>query len=403
MNTNSTNLLDLPAPPPPPAARQNIYDASRQWAFRPDDQRFLDMPSLTKAVNDRRDRSKEYTSFKVSDLKVDYVKEGPMAGALYPVQWGQSPVLFTNWSFNQYNSLVGGPNIAWLRDMPPPVATMALDASLQYRGRVAPQGEAKLYLTPPEKGAPHGDMRAITSTSYGRIYDAQVVAAVNHINQDNRWHVPLKAYNGVNSKRATTLYASDRDVYIFLVDEKHPIEINGEIYFKGFFCWNSEVGSATFGIKTFLYRYICCNRIVWDAVAVRELSIRHTNRAPDRFVQEAAPLLATYAESETRSLQEKVTEVKGVTVAKDIAGAEAWLRDRGFGMEQARVIVNLAEQDGGAEAPVGQSVRSTDPTNLWNLANGITAYARQIPHQDERVALETKAGDLLTTFGKGRR
>lgn len=398
----TTNLLTLPAPPAGFTRGGNLYEASRQWAFRPDDQRYLDLPSLAASVNARREKSKEYTSFKVADLKADYVKEGPEAGALYPIAWGKKPVAFTNWSFNQYNSMIGGPNIGWLRDMPPPIATMALQASLEYRGRVAPGGEVKLYLTPPEGEAPSGSIRAITSTSYGRIFDSQVVAAVQHINQDDRWHVPLKAYGGQNSKRATTLYASDRDVFIFLVDEAHPIEIDGEVFFKGFFIWNSEVGSSTFGVKTFLYRYICCNRIVWDAVSVRELNIRHTNKAPDRFIQEAAPLLASYADANTVALQEKVTETKKVIVAKDIAGAEAWLKDRGFGLEQARVIVNLAEQNGGAEAAPGQSVRSTDPTNLWNLAQGITAFARNIPHQDERVAIETKAGDLLTTFGKGR-
>ena len=58
------------------------------------------------------------------------------------------------------------------------------------------------------------------------------------------------------TKDTTTLYASDRDVFLFLVDDTHPIEAgrlpNGDpdLYFRGFYCWNSEVGSKTLGIAS---------------------------------------------------------------------------------------------------------------------------------------------------------
>jgi hypothetical protein len=62
-----------------------------------------------------------------------------------------------------------------------------------------------------------GEVRAFTCTTYGRIWDAQIIEAVQRINQDDRWHVPLKASGGKNSKQATTLYASDRDLFVFYV------------------------------------------------------------------------------------------------------------------------------------------------------------------------------------------
>jgi hypothetical protein len=33
--------------------------------------------------------------------------------------------------------------------------------------------------------------------------------------------------------------------------------------------------------------------------------------------------------------------------------------------------------------------------NLWDATTAATAYARTIPHQDARVALERQAGELL--------
>src|SRR3546814_19353929 len=71
---------------------------------------------------------------------------------------------------------------------------------------------------------------------------------------DTRWKVPgLLDWSTMThnpfvevTKDTTTLYASDRDVFLFLVDDAHPIEAgrlpNGDpdLYFRGFYCWNSE-------------------------------------------------------------------------------------------------------------------------------------------------------------------
>ena len=78
--------------------------------------------------------------------------------------------------------------------------------------------------------------RRITGPNYGRIYDHELVAAVQRIAGDGvgdtRWKVPgvLDWSTGVYNpcvdvtKDTTTLYASDRDVFLFLVDDLNPIE-----------------------------------------------------------------------------------------------------------------------------------------------------------------------------------
>jgi hypothetical protein len=100
-----------------------------------------------------------------------------------------------------------------------------------------------------------------TGPDYGRIFDHELVAAVRKIagngTGDTRWKVPgtLDWSTGMHNphvditKDTTTLYASDRDVFLFLVDDTHPIEAgrlpdgSPDLYFRGFYCWNSEVGS----------------------------------------------------------------------------------------------------------------------------------------------------------------
>src|SRR3546814_740651 len=113
---------------------------------------------------------------------------------------------------------------------------------------------------------------------------------------DTRWKVPgvldwrsmrYNPYVDV-TRETTTLYASDRDVFLFLVDDIHPIEAgklpNGEpdLFFRGFYCWDSEVGSKTLGIATFYLRAVCMNRNLWGVENFEEISIRHSKFAANR-------------------------------------------------------------------------------------------------------------------------
>ena len=99
-------------------------------------------------------------------------------------------------------------------------------------------------------------LRAMTGPEYGRIYDHELVSAVMNIagdgTGDTRWKVPgvLDWSTGRHNpfvevtRDSTTLYASDRDVFLFLVDDTHPIEAgrlpdgSPDLYFRGFYCWN---------------------------------------------------------------------------------------------------------------------------------------------------------------------
>ncbi len=151
-----------------------------------------------------------------------------------------------------------------------------------------------------------------------------VVAAVQHINQDNRWHVSLKAYNAVNSTQTTALYASDRDCSSSW-STRRAIELDGHTYFRGFYTWNSEVGKAAFGLASFLYSYVCANRIIWGARDVEELRIRHTSLAPDRIVEQARPALVAMSEATPQPIVEAIRKAKTTRVGKTVAEVEAWL------------------------------------------------------------------------------
>ncbi len=137
------------------------------------------------------------------------------------------PVAPTHWSFGQLCSLVGAP-AGYLRDPPAPLAAINLQHGLlSHRRELVKTLEA-------EDG--QVELRAVTGPDYGRIWDHELVAAVMKIAGDGigdtRWKVPGILDWGTMrhnlfvdvTKDTTTLYASDRDVFLFVVDDTHPIE-----------------------------------------------------------------------------------------------------------------------------------------------------------------------------------
>jgi hypothetical protein len=354
----------------------NLHMASQQWASRPDDQRFLTLEDLHKAVSARK-RESWTAAPEVNSLRVLPTAGNELVLAVQnPATGVEQQLQPSNWAFGQLSMYAKAP-ASYLRTLPSQLACINLQWGLEHN----PMREDALVL------AHDGDnmLRAMTSTTYGRIWDHQVVEAVQRANSNDQWKVPAASYSTTNPIRATTLYASDRDVFIFLVDPDHPIEVEGENLFRGFYVWNSEVGSATFGLTTFLYRYVCDNRIVWGATDVKELRIRHTGGAPERFSHEGAKSLARYANESTAKVVEGIKAAKhtAIPLSKDQT-VEEWLKSRfKITAKTATASVEMAKaEEGKAET-------------VWDVVNGITAYARSIPYANERIELESKAGALM--------
>lgn len=215
---------------------------------------------------------------------------------------------------------------------------------------------------------------------------------------DTRWKVPgvldwssmrYNPYVDV-SLETTTLYASDRDVFLFLVDDTHPIEAgklpNGDpdLYFRGFYCWNSEVGSKTLGMATFYLRAVCMNRNLWGVENFEEISIRHSKFAANRFAHEAAPALETFADSSPLTFVQGIRAARERIVARKDDDREAFLRKRGFSKsDTAKIIATVLDEEGHPAA------------SLYDFVQGITAVARGKTHQNDRLEFEGKARKLL--------
>lgn len=354
-----------------------VEDVHRQWASRPDDQRFLSVDELRAHVAARRERSIERS------IPLEHVSVRASPGGGMMLTAGEAKATLNHFSFGQLCTRAKAP-AGYLRSLPAELAQLPLQWSLEQ----AERADGKLLVTLPEgmDVTRPAELRAITSPSYGRIWDLEVVDAVRRNCDLTRWKVPAASYATKDPKRASTLYGSDRDVFMFLVDDQHPIAVPGEpgnALYRGFYVWNSEVGDNTFGIATFLHETVCDNRRIWNVKDFTEIKIRHTAGAPDRFMREAAPFLTRYLEASTAGVRDLITSAQAKRVGETTKDVRDWLKTRGFTGPTITQAMEYAESIPG------------DPRSLWNLDAGLTAVARNLSHTDARVDLERKSGALM--------
>lgn len=364
---------------------------SSQWFSRPDDERYLNLDDLHAATRKRADSAHVRTVASAA-VRVEASRDDMESLALI-LPGRDDHVAPTHWGFSQLSGLVGAP-AQYLRQLPAPLAGINLQHGLLNH-------RSELIKTL-ETDDGRIELRAVTGPDYGRIWDHELVAAVRKIAGnglgDTRWKVPgvLDWGNMMHNpyvdvtRETTTLYASDRDVFLFLVDDTHPIEAgrlpNGEpdLYFRGFYAWNSEVGSKTLGIASFYLRAVCQNRNLWGVENFEEITIRHSKFAAQRFAYEAAPALTTFADSSPAGFIAGIKAARETVIAKDDDDRETFLRKRGFTKPDTHKIIETVLNEEGKK-----------PESLFDFVQGITALARTKVHQDSRLDLESKAKKLM--------
>lgn len=360
--------------------QQNLMEASRQWASRPAEERFVSLPDMARTVATLRAQSREgvFSSRNLLTRPTDDNR------GLVVVGPNGVPAAPSNWAFGQLASLTGAP-ASYLRTLPAPLAADCLNYGLRVEREATDTG---LLLTRTSDGSI--TLRAATGPRYGRIWNADVLRALMDRFGDGvtgDFRVPGifgKRLDQITSEN-TTLYAGDRDMFVFLADEERRIEVpnrrNGQpgSLARGFFVSNSEVGAGTLRVKTFLFDFVCANRIVWNTTTVQEVAIRHTAAAPERFVEEVAPALERYANSSAAGVEDTLRAAQSTRLDK----VQDFLASR-FGprIAERMQVVHDAEE--------GRPVET-----VWDAVTAATAYARSIPWTADRVEVEEAAGRIL--------
>ena len=249
--------------------------------------------------------------------------------------------------------------------------------------------ENMLFLTT------NNTLRSLTSTSYKRLYDSYVVSrAIEHCTDDI---VPggYVAGGGNSNPKRSGLYLSDRDSFMFLVNQNDPIDIKGEQLHRGIMIWNSEVGSKTIGFQYFMYRYVCANHIIWGAEQVETINKRHVGSLEE--VLKNLPIYLEKLHSRTEEddrfevLAEKAMNTTFATTEEDyVKRLNSIVRNQSMNNKRASAIYRSAIEDA--------TKTDGDPTTFWGAIQGVTRYSQNIPHSDDRTSVDALSEKIFASI-----
>jgi hypothetical protein len=358
----------------------NAMSINANWSSRPADERFTSLTELAAAQAYRKAHSNARV---VASKSLTADIEGDQLVVRGPSGVGAEP---THWAFGQLAARAGAP-AGYLRDLPKELVVDCLNYGLHV---ARPVEDIGVLLH--KNGGP-AQLHAVTGPNYGRVWDADVSAALVEAFGDGRtgaFRVPGEFGAQVPiTKDNTTLYASDRDMVVFLADEDKSVEVpnrrngkSGHIV-QGLAIGNSDVGGGTLWVADFIFDYICMNRIIWGLREVQELSIRHTASAPHRFLSEVVPALKEIARSNVRLDQAKIIAAQSTK----IDDLNKFLTSRKFSRSQIAGIKAAYKND--------ESSELLDGCSIWDAVVASTAYARGLQYQDARIDIERVAGKML--------
>lgn len=371
---------------------------SRQWFNRPDDQRFTSLDDLIASL-ERRTAGMREDLVAGADIRIE--ADRGSTDDLWLIAPDGERAAPTNHAFQQMCKLTKAP-YDYLTGKPALIAAINLQHDFQVHRELG----QKLWWNENTR-----EVRAFTGPKYGRILDMTLALAIQKFagngNGDTYWKVPgqidwsKSTYNPYVdiTKENTTLYASDRDVFVFLVDDTRPIEVgklpNGDpdLVFRGFYAWNSETGNRSMGVSTFMLRGVCFNRNLWGVEDLETVRIVHTAFAPDRFARDLEPALRRYTESSPKALIAGIKAAQEARVAKDDDDRRVFLSQDRWGLS-AKMIDNVLATVEREEGHPAESV--------WDFVNGVTAVARTRTFADARLDLEKVGAKMMDAATRGR-
>lgn len=387
--------------PAPKLAERNLMQASRQWATRPDDERFASVQEMHDFASAVRAAA---TTKVAADRSLRFRSEGD--DVVLVGSSGRQAHL-TDYAFRQACSFAGAP-AAYLSTLPSDLAAQALDLSFQRRA----QGKDKQLLFH-QNG--HLTLRAMTSDSYARIWNAEVTEVLLRL-QDVGWVVPparpspesktgirratledvaaLEWISGGGGAKVNVgdeiapagLYASQHDCFAFMIDPTRRIDDGspGGLC-RGLMLGNSEVGQAALEITGFYMRGVCGNHICWGASGVKTARIIHVGRARERW-SDAYALAENVRNASAAGDEAAIKRLQATRIADEADDVVSFLR--------AKSKVTLRD----AEASLLECTRhgeECDPLSYWGVAQGLTYLSQRTPYADKRTDLDWAAGRVL--------
>jgi len=338
----------------------NLTKASRELFRRTPDERFHSFDALLAHCHERKERSNEYWQIS-QNLRIEQ-SANSLQMRLEDAE--DVTMSLSDWSFSQLCKLCG----------------VQKDTVNKLTSETASR---VFYDTMPHSRKPlqvysaAGTALAVHSSTYSRLFDAEVLEAVREAAPD--FTPPPTGMGG-----ATGLYAGEQDMFAFGIDPNAWVEIGGENFAPGFFVWNSEVGRRSVGVQTFWYQEICQNHIVWDAIEVVELKRRHIGNVQDALddVRETIAQLVKKRDERCDSFASGIKLAMETPFGTDAEEVRNVLSKHGVSSRLGEQVVQLAEQQASF--------------SVFGIVDALTRIAGRYENAGDRLLVDQKAASLLS-------
>lgn len=338
----------------------NLTQASRELFSRPPDERFESLDALYQHC--QRDREIALDRWQLPQT----FRPSAHGDRLGLSLGDDGAFLMNDWSFTQLCQMAGIAKDT-INRLSPETACRALQETL-------PTADKPVQILTTETAEPA--IRSIHGVSYTRLWNEELLRMVRE--SAGGFQPPPKGFNG-----ATGLYAGEQDLFVFLIDPTGWIEIGGENFAPGFFCFNSEVGRRSVGITTFWYEEICQNHIVWNCRDVMSLTRKHTRNVGDALT-EIRMAIAQLVDRRDAA-RDQFAAIVQEAMAEPTGDKEETLHilaNQGVNRQLAKKAIELAESRG---------KRFT----IWSMVDALTQLSRDSKYAATRVEADQKASSLL--------
>ena len=375
-----------------------IHTAAKHYATRPPDERFGSIDDLLTAALADKAHSIDRT-FALRDLTPIATQGNGAPGSVMLTGPKGKPAALTHWSFSQLARMIGAP-ASYLRTLRPDLTADCLKFGIE----TSPHGaDAKLLIRVADATSidQTATIRAITSDTYARLWDADVLQTIMDTiaSRDARWQLPptWETDPATGEPKHEGAYRGDRDSFLILVnggsivtDPTRASRTDGTsgpddgAMYRALMVSNSEVGARSFTVESVLYRYICGNHILWGAAFDRRFKRRHVGAITRAAANELARFAYQYTHQSVERDHAIIRRMAETEIAQTREAVISALQSYGATKAQAEYSYDRAE------------MHEQNPRSYWGIANGITRAATEQQYADDRYTLDRLAADVLT-------
>jgi len=432
-------------------SRLDAMMASNQWATRPDDQRFWDIPELA-AVMRNHAQNTNVVNLDLKDLRLETSTVAGKEVMVARVPGEQKPVQMDYWPLDQLCKATYTP-VGFLRTLPAEKAADIMNYRIKQlaelpTGKEDDEDEDEIYR--PSQIMVRGDYDGLhavglTSQRYGRIWNYRIAEALGSLG--GGWKVPparpvsgkvesdslldgdnpmwdpqivrdwtsrqllsrprqrrasqrdIEGINpgglGIPVKRGDViapagLYGTYSEMFTLMVDPSKRIEEGGLA--RGFILKNSEVGNGSFILWAFYLEACCGNHILLGLKEMLQVRIIHLgDKAEFRAFDQMGKKLEIYADKsvvDDQKLFERALHMMLGTKREEV-------------VDTVFKTGIMSKRFAGTAYDAAVEARETgmmkfDPNSVRGMVFGTTlASQREVKWVDSRVTHDQAAGKLL--------